>query len=380
MTYRFGFLMDQIAGHITNYHNLRYAAGFDPSFEATWYELDYHKANGLIERLQRRIPLLPPYYSGILRGSLELEKALLRSRRLDAIWTNSSVGVFFGPQFRRIPTLVDFDSTPLQIDRMELFSVDNHGGLIHDLKFRLFRDLLRSAAILQTWSRWAKQSAIDEYGIPPDQIVINPPGVDLDLWQPATAPSDANEPRRILFIGGDFRRKGGELLLDWYNHARPANHELHIVTREAVEAGPGVHVYRTLQPNSRELRALCQRCHLFVLPSLAECFGIATIEAMAAGLPAIVSAIGGTADIVADGENGAIVPPHDSRAMGEAITAVLSDESRRQAMARRSRELAEERFDLRRNARRTFDLLKEIADRRTGRASAATKATPLERR
>jgi starch synthase len=82
---------------------------------------------------------------------------------------------------------------------------------------------------------------------------------------------------------------------------------------------------------------------------------------MAAGLPAIASDVGGTADIIEPGRNGFIVPGNDARALGQAITTTLADPARRAAMGRASRTLAEERFDLIKNARKTFGYLKDIA-------------------
>jgi glycosyltransferase involved in cell wall biosynthesis len=120
-------------------------------------------------------------------------------------------------------------------------------------------------------------------------------------------------------------------------------------------------VHNSLQPNTNELLQLYQNSDLFVLPSLGECFGIATIEAMAAGLPVIATSVGGTADIIDEGRNGYIVPCGDVAALSGAIGRIMTDESLRRQMARQSRMIAEERFDLRRNAHRTFEHLRIMA-------------------
>lgn len=363
MGYNVGFVMDQIAGHVTNYRNLRAVARDDPEMNPTWHEIHYYKAGGAIERVREHVlPFLPTYPTGILRGSLEVHRAL-RQRRYDALMSNASVGVFFSHVFRTLPTLIDFDSTPRQIDRMAAYGASADPWPLAGLKHRLSRAMLHSATLLQAWSRWAKQSAVEEYGVPAHKVVVNPPGVDLQFWRPGADGSAhaAGTPRRVLFVGGDFRRKGGPLLLDWYKTQDPAACELHIVTREAVDARPGVHVYRDLHPNSEPLLRLYQQSHLFVLPSLGECFGIATIEAMGAGLPVIATDVGGTADIIEPGRNGFIIPSGDLPALTRAMSAALGDEDERRRMGRQSRLLAEQRFDVRQNARRTFAYLKEIA-------------------
>jgi glycosyltransferase involved in cell wall biosynthesis len=363
MSYQIGFVMDQIAGHVTNYRNLRSVAAQDPELDAIWHEIHYYKAGGAIERLRERVlPFLPTYATGIMRGTWEARKAL-RHHGYAAIFSNASVGVFFSRTFRRVPTIIDFDSTPLQIDRMAAYNSSVDPKPLADLKWRLTRDMMRSATLLQAWSHWAKQSAVDDYGIAADKVIVNPPGVNLEFWRPgATQRATARQqPLKVLFVGGDFRRKGGDLLLEWYKSQHPETAELHIVTREPVAAAPGVCVYHNVQPNSDQLINLYQTSDLFVLPSLGECFGIATVEAMAAGLPVIASDVGGTADIIEPGRNGFIVPGDNVRALSEAIAAILGDAERRHSMGVQSRLLAEERFDLQKNARRTFAYLKQIA-------------------
>jgi glycosyltransferase involved in cell wall biosynthesis len=363
MSYQIGFVMDQIAGHVTNYHNLRSVAAHEPEIQATWHEIFYYKAGGAIEQIRERLlPFMPTYATGIMRGAWETHKAL-RQRSYDALFSNASVGVFFSRTFRRVPTMIDFDSTPRQIDQMAAYNSAVDPQPLADFKWRLTRDMMRSATLLQAWSRWAKQSAVDDYGIAADKIVVNPPGVNLRFWQPNRALRDSSpqQPRKVLFVGGDFRRKGGALLLEWYKSQHPSRCELHIVTREQVEASPGMYVYNNVQANSAQLVRLYQSSDLFVLPSLGECFGIATIEAMAAGLPVIASDVGGTADIIEPGRNGFIVPGNDLVMLSQAIEMILKDAERRERMGIQSRLLAEERFDLQKNARHTFHHLKQIA-------------------
>ena len=364
MSYKIGFVMDQIAGHVTNYHNMRGVAPLDPELEATWHEIHYYKSGGAIEQLRERLlPFMPTYATGIMRGAWEAHKAL-RGGTYDALFSNASVGVFFNRTFRRIPTMIDFDSTPLQIDQMDAYNSSVDPQPIAAFKWRLTRDMMRSATLLQSWSHWAKRSAVDDYKIPAEKIVVNPPGVNLEFWQPnpSLRNQSAQYPLKVLFVGGDFRRKGGDLLLEWYKSQRPDTAEPHIVTREPVDSGPGVYVYHNIQPNSDVLIGLYQSSDLFVLPSLGECFGIASVEAMAAGLPVIASDVGGTADIIEPERNGFIVPGNDVAALGRAIATILGDDTFRRNMGAQSRLLAEERFDLRKNAQRTFNYLKQIAD------------------
>jgi glycosyltransferase involved in cell wall biosynthesis len=106
---------------------------------------------------------------------------------------------------------------------------------------------------------------------------------------------------------------------------------------------------------------LYRSADVFVLPSLAETFGIAAVEASAAGLPVIASRIGGLQDIVRDGESGFLVEPGDVGALAAALSRLASDADLRARMGARGREHAEQRFDAHVNARRLLDLVGDCA-------------------
>jgi glycosyltransferase involved in cell wall biosynthesis len=178
-----------------------------------------------------------------------------------------------------------------------------------------------------------------------------------------------------LFVGGDFQRKGGDLLLEWFRTKDTRDMELHLVTRDPVPALPGVCVYPNLQPNSDALRDLFHRSDVFVLPSRSECFGIATVEAMAAGLPVVATDVGGAADIVDNGRTGYLIPGGDSRSLANALDSLTSDAGKRVAMGRAARDVAEQRFDIERNARRTLDRLKALATQHGSRTRVDTSGT-----
>ena len=97
----------------------------------------------------------------------------------------------------------------------------------------------------------------------------------------------------------------------------------------------------------------------FVLPSLSEGLSIATMEAMAAGLPVIVTDSGGPSELVSDGESGLVVPPGDPQPIAQAVLAVLQDHdiARRLGAAARRRAAS---FDLNVMVERYDALYREV--------------------
>jgi glycosyltransferase involved in cell wall biosynthesis len=96
---------------------------------------------------------------------------------------------------------------------------------------------------------------------------------------------------------------------------------------------------------------------VFVLPSLAEGFGIAAAEAMACGLPVVASDVGGLREIVARNETGILVPPRDANALAHALLELLRDENKRRAFGERGRARVEQNFTLAHQAQQLQSVL-----------------------
>ncbi|MDE3042956.1 MAG: glycosyltransferase family 4 protein [Nitrospirota bacterium] len=73
------------------------------------------------------------------------------------------------------------------------------------------------------------------------------------------------------------------------------------------------------------VRKLLRQCRFVVLPSRAEPFGIAILEALASGKPVVASAVGGIPEIIEDGKNGILVEPENPQALCDAMTTVWND-------------------------------------------------------
>jgi glycosyltransferase involved in cell wall biosynthesis len=87
-----------------------------------------------------------------------------------------------------------------------------------------------------------------------------------------------------------------------------------------------------------ELLRLYEEAAVVACPSRREGFGVACLEAMAAGRPVVASSVGGLRDLVVDGETGLLVPPGDVAALRAAIEQLLGDAGLRERLGRAARE------------------------------------------
>lgn len=98
---------------------------------------------------------------------------------------------------------------------------------------------------------------------------------------------------------------------------------------------------------------------VFVLSSLQEGLSIATVEAMAQGVPAVVTSVGGLPEVVEHGYNGLVVPPRDPQALAESILHMLRDDQNRLRMGENARRRSVD-FDIRDAVRRMEDVYGEL--------------------
>jgi len=370
------FVMEQHLGHRTFYQNLRRfvdqqaaAATGAGAFTARWVEVSYVQPGGVYERLR----FLPASLRGTLRGRAQV-RAGLRSAPTSVAFFNTQVpAVLGGGATQRQPYVISTDITPIQYDRMSQHygHTADRAGPLKAYKHRVNRRVFGGAAAVLPWSTWVRQSLIADYDVPLGHIVVVPPGVDLELWQPTasrTAPGPSypgNIPLRILFVGGDMNRKGGDVLLQAYRALRASTSasafELHLVTRSPAPPGEGSVAHYDLRPNTPELIAVFRSCDVFVLPTEAEAFGIAAVEAAAAGLPAIVTDVGGLTDVVVDGETGFLIRPGDVQTLVARLRILAADPGLRVRLGRAARARAESRFDARKNAARIVAILRAAA-------------------
>jgi len=169
-------------------------------------------------------------------------------------------------------------------------------------------------------------------GLPPERLVVVRNGVDLDLYRPAGPryPLRTERTTRFLFLGGTIARKGIDVLLNAYRQAfGPADdvclvvkahgsdgayrhNNLDHLVREAADdpTGPEIELVEG-HLSSAEIAALYRSCDVLVHPYRGEGFGLPVAEAMASGLPVVVTA-GGACDDFVDEAVGWRIPARPS--------------------------------------------------------------------
>jgi glycosyltransferase involved in cell wall biosynthesis len=258
------------------------------------------------------------------------------------------------------------DVTPIQYDQMaSLYDhAPDRSSALRLLKHRVNVMNFRLARALIPSSTWARDSMVQDYGVSPERTHVIPIGTDTTRWRPAES-RQINDRVQILFVGGHFERKGGRLLLDVFRALGLQDKaDVHVVTREAVEPSLGVTIHNNVHNNSPELLNLYQSADLFVLPTLADCFGNASIEALAVGLPVITTAIGGIPDIVEHGVSGYLLAPGDTQGLAEAVRHLVTDAEARRSFGAAARRRALTRFDAKTNAAKILDLARTLVDER----------------
>jgi glycosyltransferase involved in cell wall biosynthesis len=372
MAYQAGFVVEQALGHITHGNNLKEILSGEESLQAHWI-FPAWETHGAAARI-------PGFRSNwTLRAGLRTRRALSTLKRrttLDALFFHTQVTAVLAPDWLDgIPSIVSVDAAPQQMDALG-DAYDHYTGpaWLENLKWHLNRRCFQKASRIVTWSEWARQGVMDGYGISGEKVHVIPPGVDLTQWQPKRI-QNPDEKVKILFVGGDLDRKGGQLLVDavrclQQEHVTngrlaptPAI-ELHLVTRTVLPPEPGIIIHRGLQPNDPELKQLYAQADIFCLPSRGDCLPMALSEAGAVGLPLVSTRMAAIPELVQDGESGLLIQPGDLEGLVRALRTLICNPALRLTMGQEALRMVQERYDARGNARAVVGLIHEIVQER----------------
>lgn len=342
---RMALCLEQTLGHRAHGQNL----------EAVLTEREEHVDVVRIEypeRVRTRLPWAIRGSAGAIRGLRAVAGPGV------ALFHTQTISLF--APLARMPYIVSVDATPVQVDGMGRWYNHRRGPQIAEgAKRRWYARVFGGAAGIVSWSEWAADSLVSDYGVDRDRVLVAHPGAPAAFFDIHRNGAGSRLPR-ILFVGGDFERKGGPALLDAFQSLR-GRAELVLVTGADVPETPGVRVLRGVRPGTGDLLRAFAEADIFCLPTLGDCTPVALGEAMAAGLPVITTSVGSNTETVCDGEHGFVISPGDTVALAEALERLVDDGPLRLAMGRAARAHARDRMDARRNAHRVLDYMAAVA-------------------
>jgi glycosyltransferase involved in cell wall biosynthesis len=219
-----------------------------------------------------------------------------------------------------------------------------------DQALRYEEETSQQMAAIFTFSEYLRQSFIRDYRVSPNKVFNVGGAVNLTEI-PTPTPNKDYTANRILFIGTEFARKGGPLLLEALQTVRRSipTAELHIVGPAHLDNLPaGVvfhgHLSKADPVQKQKLESLFRNSTLFALPSLYEPFGIAPLEAMLYQLPCVLTDAWALRECVTPGLNGDLAEKGSVEDLAAKITQLLVNPGRLATMGQQARELVLTRY------------------------------------
>ncbi|WP_293352494.1 glycosyltransferase family 4 protein [Phenylobacterium sp.] len=186
-------------------------------------------------------------------------------------------------------------------------------------------------------SEWASRSAVRDHGGSQDRVVEIAWGANLVADEAIRPESRSEKEWRLLFVGADWSRKGGDIVLETVSEMRRRGYSVHV---DVVGSCPpsaaeveGVTYHGFLDKNvpadDERMKGLFATAHVFFLPTQFEALGIVFAEAASYALPTVSYRTGGVPSIVHAGQTGVLLEEGASAAaFADELIALLSDRRR----------------------------------------------------
>src|SRR5881296_1245118 len=264
-------------------------------------------------------------------GALWALRRLMRTRGVDLVHTHSSTDSWLGALAAK--------SLGLPVVRSRHVSIAIRSALVYRLADRIVT------------SGEAVRALVVAAGIPPERVVAIPPGVDTTRFHPAVSGAA---------VRGELRLGAGEPLVGLVANIRGSKgHNVFLeAAREILTAAPrarflivgdgvgyeevrrrvsalGLGERVTMTGFRRDIPEVMAALDVLVLPSIrSEATSQVIPQALAVGTPVVATTVGGSPELVRDGETGRLVPPADPHALAGAVLEILGDPARARAMGR----------------------------------------------
>lgn len=228
--------------------------------------------------------------------------------------------------------------------RRPAFAASLQGDRIHPADAVRLDAECAMADVILVGSEFVRSGFI-QFGFDARKVVVVPYGADLSLFHPEKRTSGAGSGFDVLFVGQIGQRKGVADLLDAYRDTREPNWSLRLVGNfvgSPADLDSQRDLFTHIHHLSRaELAGTYRSASVFVLPSHVEGMPLVVLEAMASGVPAIVSDRGPN-QVVRNGIDGFVVPAGDVGALAERLRYLAANPIIRKTMAQSAAERARE--------------------------------------
>lgn len=212
-----------------------------------------------------------------------------------------------------------------------------------------------SASHIYPMSGWAENSVLTDFSCFPSRSTIIPPsGFISDFPQPRSFTKSARP--KVVFIGNDLYRKGGDKLIKWAQGPLRNEMELHIIsqalTKDMSDGNIKIHGARS---NKEILNEILPTMDIFCLPTQQDMSPQVLMEAALSQIPSIATNVGGISEMIINGKTGFVVPKNNDTHFLNALTNLIKNNQLRFTMGRAARLHAESKM----NADKNFNKLIE---------------------
>lgn len=216
-----------------------------------------------------------------------------------------------------------FEETP------ELFGISNYAYLSRE---RIAYHEQRQASFMKggmagvfVMGRWLKKELTEKYGLPQEKVHHVGGGINLD---PDLADPDGKGRNKILFVGRDYERKNGPLVVEAFLRLRRKRKDLELyIAGPKAQAYDGSGVHFLGEVPSERLPVYLNLCDIFCMPSLFEAYGMVFAEALAFGLPCIGRDAFEMPYFIEDGKTGYLLRRQSAGELAELMDRLLDNET-----------------------------------------------------
>ena len=225
-------------------------------------------------------------------------------------------------------------------------------------------------------------------GVPPEKCYVVPNGIEVERFARITPPGTCEGPRRLLCVARLTTQKGQDVLLRALPAVRAAAGPVVLTllgdgperaSLQSLAATLGIAEAVRFEGTVADVGPYLAEASVFVLPSRYEGMPLALLEAMAAGVPVVASAVPGNREVVRDGVNGVLVSPEDPEALAAGLTTILTDRGMAARLAATARINVADRYSVATMADRTLGVYRSVLEAGARRAGM-TRSTSRRRK